>query len=497
MKKRKKLSIITLLAISLAACSNTNDDEVVKEAEAAEQAEAVEAGGQTETAAKEETTAEEKNGNKLGIGVLKGDQHWQDGLTIYEMVPQESGHYVVTGSNRYGEIFGVLDENLEWMIEPNFEIADITTFADGLIGVAIWDSRPVRAGADEGDNELWGFVNEDGEWAIEPQYREVGEFSEGLAYALTIEEDRDDLANARGIIIDKKGNEIAEVLPSTDYYKYEDIEDYAVYPKFLNGTMDVLIDEDSDQHLIVDSEGNLFDFPVNVTDYFVNGHEVYQVIQENDWKSNIYKTDVKVNDASITPVEITGFDYSSLKFHDTEFFARNKLFEIQAFSDDYQTQLRLYNVEGQKVFEYTAGTLYQLELRFQGEDWVIYENPEIKFDNPDENGYDEAKTFVYIDSEGNSQEFILKYNWELAEYKDRYWEEGTEYAVLKTFDGEILLGEEEKVFMDEVEHGDGNPIVSVKYRANSESTDMLPGFVNLETGELITLEQFTIIEMEE
>ena len=308
-----------------------------------------------------------------------------------------------------------------------------------------------------------GFVNEDGEWAIDPTYREVSEFSEGLAYVLTIEEDRDDLANARGIIIDKKGKEMAEVLPSSNYTEYDDIENYKVYPKFFNRTMDFHIDSESDHHLIVDSEGNIFEFPVNVTDYFVNGYEVYQVIQEGALKSNIYKTDIKLNDANIIPVEVTGFDASYLKFHDSEFFIKNKLFEIQASSDS-QTQLGLYNVEGKKVFEYTANTMDDLKLSFEGKDWVIYKSPELKFINPDENGYDEAQTFVYVDSKGSSQEFILKYNWELAEYKDRYWEAGNEYAVLKTFDGETLLGEEFKISMDEIKHGNGSPIVSVKYR---------------------------------
>ena len=143
----RKIGIITLLAVSLAACSDENGE--VKEAEA------VEVGEQTEEMVEEEITSEEKSGNKLGIGDLQEDQHWQDGLTIYEMVPQVSGHYIVTGSNIFGEIIGVLDQNLEWVIEPNFEIADVTTFSDGHIGVAVWDSRPVRAGADEGDNELW------------------------------------------------------------------------------------------------------------------------------------------------------------------------------------------------------------------------------------------------------------------------------------------------------------------------------------------------------
>lgn len=447
------------------------------------------------------TPEEEKISNPLGIGVMQEGQQWSDFFAINDIDPQESGYYIVEGNNVYGDVYGVLNEELEWVIEPNFEIADISSVSNGMIAVAVWDGRPTRAGAEEGDNLLWGFVNEQGEWAIEPTYREVGEFSESLAFALTIEEDRDDLSNSRGIIINEKGEEVAEVAPSKNYKDYS--TRFEVEPKFLNGTMEVFID-DNTPHIIVDSKGNTYDFPkiqydLNAdsyayADYYVNGYNVYEVVSNDELSptKTINAHNIQTKKVSSTSVQVNGYTESYTTVYKEDFFRGNKLFALYN-SGSTNSTLQLYNMDGKKAFKHNISASGE---GYVGEDWVLYEQS--KGETEDE----ELVGFVYINKDGTEKTITLADDMEIAHFKDLYWENGTEYAMLKNFDGDIILGEEYKIFMDEIGSNvidnDGylfNTVSSVivSYREGSDSTNILQALVNLETGEFKPLD-YTVLD---
>ena len=51
----------------------------------------------------------------------------------------------------------------------------------------------------------------------------------------------------------------------------------------------------------------------------------------------------------------------------------------------------------------------------------------------------------------------------ISAYRDRIWEEGNEYIVLKTSDDEFLLGEEKKIIIDYFGFVPGEPIHSKYY----------------------------------
>ena len=61
--------------------------------------------------------------------------------------------------------YGFVDENGNWIIEPQFGFAD--KFSEGLAAVKV--------------AKKWGYIRPDGTWAIKPQFDDVNAFSQGLA----------------------------------------------------------------------------------------------------------------------------------------------------------------------------------------------------------------------------------------------------------------------------------------------------------------------------
>ena len=69
---------------------------------------------------------------------------------------------------RANDMFGYINKDGEYVIEPQFELA--MSFSGSFAAVL--------------QGEKWGFINTSGEWAIEPQYDKVKEFNSGYALVL-------------------------------------------------------------------------------------------------------------------------------------------------------------------------------------------------------------------------------------------------------------------------------------------------------------------------
>ena len=68
-----------------------------------------------------------------------------------------------------GDYWGFIDENHDWVIEPQFGWVEY--FSEGLAAVRVGDLR----------DGLWGFIDRNGDWVVEPKFTWVESFYSGLS----------------------------------------------------------------------------------------------------------------------------------------------------------------------------------------------------------------------------------------------------------------------------------------------------------------------------
>ena len=455
-------------------------------------------------------------------------------LEINTIKPQSNGFVVIELTDTESHsLYGIMNDSFEWVVEPSNKILNLHNYEEGLIAFAIEDTREMKTQVDnELESILWGYMDESGVVIIEPSYRLAGPFSEGHAYVQTVETDRDDLANSRGIIIDKEANEVSEISPaSTDlsviYQVISNNSDFLdnLYDiEFVNGTATYSFGSLMDKETIVfDTDGNVFPFPtieetpfadfeyidysdlynqswVNGEDSFFNlyGHKVSWLLLDELKVYNVMY-DLQTKETSKTLV------LDQKPFRDECLFCTPGLIPVETNSYLRSNELIAFTNEWDIIEEAErslyAGMLYNLEGKAvlnkpvfinisvaSDKDWATFHND-----------------YMYTHFKDNAAEpFVLESSdtIKFTNYKDRYWEQGTEYAVLKTLEGKELVGEDMKIAFDELKETTylnrkySPSVAHVEYRASAEDLDLSSGLVNLEDGSFFSLNDLYAQETE-
>ena len=100
--------------------------------------------------------------------------------------------------------WGLVNREGHWVIEPRYTNA--RAFSEGLCGVYVGGGRNLDYGLLDGK---YGFINKAGEMVIEPRFDNVSEFKEGVAEVKLLDGDMDDFLGRRGYI-DTQGRYIWE-----------------------------------------------------------------------------------------------------------------------------------------------------------------------------------------------------------------------------------------------------------------------------------------------
>lgn len=465
MSKLNKIGAVVvssiLLSVVLAGCSSTKEEAPAKETIVVE--------------AEEEEVKEE-------IELTLAEQ----GFTIenYETDPIE-GNVLLQMKGPGGEYFGMLNSNFEWVLKPqeflqieqedNSEMQHNVFFTEGLMRVAVQEDREIRANRGRYEEMKYGYMNTKGEWAIEPSYRTASPFSNGVAVVTTIEEDRDDLSNARQIVIDKTGKEIFELVPTYNISESPD-ENYE-NERFSNGYLKT-------SKGVYDSHGKFYktDFLEGVVeeyeDSFGNMQLSYEIIDDkivslNQDKIAIYDLLGELLKSVPLPKEVDG---EPGNLFTSEELAKESKF-IVGWSNN---RARILDLAGK-----------------------VHGEPIEQVVNEEQIGYSAPYLFIkeeqYIEETEDYEDTIIVYNYNgekvvtlpseaKSVHNRRYWVEGNEYDKLISFDGQVLIDEEKKVITDHKGHLEGD-VISVKRRLNPEDPEMTDVLLNTVTFETITINE--------
>jgi len=98
----------------------------------------------------------------------------REGFSIEYTTPQNNGTTIIElkkdgDSEKY---FGIVNSDFQWVMAPTSNIVKFDNFQDGYAAAAIQDTREMRSVSND-DGELWGYLDKDGKWAIQPQYAEA------------------------------------------------------------------------------------------------------------------------------------------------------------------------------------------------------------------------------------------------------------------------------------------------------------------------------------
>ena len=373
---------------------------------------------------------------------------YNEGIIIFELNGPE------------GEYFGLMNSNFEWILSPTKEIVDFTShnnssemekyFSEGLLRVAVEEDREIRANLGETEAYKWGYINTNGEWAVEPIFRKVSGFSDGVAIVTTIEEDRDDLSNARQIVIDTSGNELFELIPKfnlrnrpDENYHHHNFSggylkaDKGVYD--LNGGFQVIdfVQEPQDEgegYILVDNK----------------------VIYFQGSKLELY--DLKNKERSTIPLkqEINGI-------YTTSELADEKKFEVVGYSNNGESFRVLMDVKGNEYFSNSSFAVLGSYL-------VVNES--------------EETDVVYNFNGEKLAEIPGSYLRGSNIVNDMYWIEGDEYYKLVTLEGDVIINEDKKIRLPNGFEELGK-VVNVRQRVNAADPDLVPALLNIETLELV------------
>lgn len=436
------------------------------------------------------------------------DADFMTDFHVDELIPHLSGYTEVRGYNIFGDFIGLLDEDLKWVIEPNNTILGLKDISDGLIAAAVSDTRETRINDTDESNKLWGYLDEKGDWAIKPQFRDVGYFSEGLSFVWTVEEDRDDLGNFRGTVINKKGKEIGELVPKTYYDKYRTYNngDVLLNTKYINNTISfgLLGDNESVNYTVLDNKGNKLDIPdvntlkQNETDFILTkplftGYDMVWVVKKDEKTDIIYNYNLKNKELNTNTINrnMPGMGNNG-SYYETNYtneltninFSReNKTIFYSNFLDSSRVSA-LYDFNGNPLLDKPITSEYGYIITTSKDNWLSY-----SAENRKDLEYVNLKT-------GERERLTLNENSSPAYYKNFYWELGEEYAVLKTFNGKEILGEENKIVMTEYMSNYKNKnfyemssVVEVEYRVQGDQNVYATGLVNYDTGKFHKLDE--------
>lgn len=385
----------------------------------------------------------------------------EQGYEFSEIRYYDGGINVVVVIKDSKEYYGTIDDSGNWLIEPTREFGNLE-FHEGLDYASIPETREMRL-SDDPKAKLWGFIDATGQWVIEPTYRSVKRFSSGVAIVTTVEEDRDDLSNKRRILIDKTGKELAELPSQTP-------------DKVIIGTL-----EDSFKGDYVSSEYGFFDKLGHFTlphfeesdSFHVVGDNIINHIEHNNYPDRLEITDLNGNLIKEIPSPEDG-DIYELSFE-------NVLVENGLFIVEYDNGIS-------RLVDSNANT--------------VLEGDSISM------GYADTLAFVYSSTDNSSNGLTgIFYNLtgkEVAKVKnmvgslylgDRYFVEGNEYYKLIDIDANVLIDESKKITYVGVESngyfddsGLSRKLVQIEYRNDATDTKPNKALLNLETLQIIDLE---------
>lgn len=373
----------------------------------------------------------------------------------------------------------ILNDKLELLVEPSdqYPHPDPTYFwfSEGLAPYCKDETREMILAANS-NAKLCGFIDTSGKEVIEMKYRTVSKFSNGLALAQTVEEDRDDLSNYRWIMIDKTGKELAELqIPEgtqgeplikfgyayseaafyTHDGKYIDMKDPYLSYLVMN---DKIIQNEENDNIVAYGENHKIlvkDFEGNVLNTFTANDqkvEIYDFIQLSDGVianlSNSNTLLAKVDgetvliDLSTMKILLKGISYNYDDMDPNQYL----------FVPDAQNSNSNTVEDGETEKTYT-GTFYD---------------------------YKGNKLFSVQNMVGN----LLN--------GDRYFVRGNEYLKLVDSEGNVLIDEDQKI----MEASDSyiylykeftgiRKFVNIAYRENASDVEPKHAILNAETLEII------------
>lgn len=451
-KKRLIAFFSILMSISLTACTDSKEKAPA---------------GETIAQAKEEK-------KKVEVQTTLAEQGFI--LDSYEIDPAE-GVVLVKLKGPKGEYFGMMDSNFKWVLKPqNMEVILETEsssgmeheryFSEGVMRVGIHEDRDIRADRGRYEEWKWGYMDTKGEWIIEPAYRNVSAFSNGLAIVTTIEEDRDDLSNARQIVIDQKGNEVFELISTYNISERPD-EDYE-YQKFSHGYLKTY-------NGFYDTSGKFYK-----TDFVESGedsinYEVInnQIITIENGKVSVYDVSGKLVKALPLSAEL---DAEPGNLFTSEELAKENKFMVGWSNNN----ARLMDLDG-KVYGGPIKSVVNDELIGYAAPYLFI--PEEVYDEETE---EYESTIVIYNYDG--EKVVSLPSEAKSVHSSRYWIEGKEYDKFLSFDGQILLDEDKKVVTDHKGHLEGS-VITVKRRMNPNDPELTEVLLNTDTFETITIDE--------
>lgn len=310
-----------------------------------------------------------------------------------------------------------------------YQNIDTSKFHDGLVAVSIPETRKMIL-AQDSEAALWGFIDSTGKEIIKPQYRFVSPFFNGVAFAKTIEEDRDDFANYRWIVIDKTGNELAELQILEEGDSYEPLEfqngyafnDYGFYTK--EGKF--VKREDDKPYLIIGDK--IIEDEVNVEDEWEESTNTKILIK--DFNGNIVNTFSVKNDS----ISLYVSNVLSEKMI-------NKLSESNTFLANVDGTVALVDASTLKIL------LKGIELDRNSDE--VFDELLLVSDEKDDITtirIDEANTIngTLYDFKGNKIGHV-KDMYGILYNQDRYFTKGNEYYKLVDINGNVLIDEDQKI----------------------------------------------------
>lgn len=396
----------------------------------------------------------------------------QEGYSIEYATPQDNGNTIIE-LNKDGDsekYYGIVNRDFQWILEPTNTIVSMENFHDGFAAAAILDTREMRSVSND-DGQLWGYLDKDGKWIIEPQYAEAGSFSNGLAVVTTIEADRDDLTNRRGIVINQEGNEVFEIASSEEVEEAE--QDYQSY-RFLNGYL--LTDNG-----YYDVEGNFteLNLPEGQRALFMMDNKILTGTTEDI--SDEEEQALRIVDAQGNVLHTYKDSYlhesyymNQIPVDDYDHIDKYKRFVI---SDEERTNVYM-DMDGNQFFK--GG------FRVSGDYLVTYYfNPEEKSDI----------TFYDLDGNKISQASQIVYTFP---YNNQYWIKGNEYAEFVDMNGQVIIDESKRIkpkdYLDDLE-ALPSPIYNTAIRVTEDDPEFTDCLINMDTLKIATFDELLNVQL--
>lgn len=368
--------------------------------------------------------------------------------------------YIKKGNKEY---IGVVDDSFKWIIEPTDKYEHLG-FHDGLAAITTPETREMIL-VNNSKAVLYGFMNNKGDITIEPNYRYAYPFSDGVAIVQTIEEDRDDLMNSRWVVIDKRGNEIAQLTPSELYTKEWDKDKEVT--SFIGGYAYANAG-------FYDKKGIFTPMDLSIKDYIViNGKRFENVKEENVVEivaKNLNGDEInrfKVEGENLDIVSIDEVDYNTIQH-----LAKNNVILVNGENTRYLLDGASLNVllRGNIDTSLGEGLIFIEDVASGAE-----ENTDGKYG-------------TFFDYNGNKVAAVTNMIGPLL--NDRYFTLGDEYYKLVDINGNVLIDEDRKITDVEVLYYDDkttNPykhMIKIHYREDATDVDPNEALLNVETLEI-------------